>query len=126
MGKNISEFNDSLSSTIVGGTAWLQKDQPETIRVAGRVFCQGSKAISKEVGDFDDNIIEYIENNAQDLNNTRYFLSTEVSDSYRTVYEVAPKAKAFHWSDEIVLGDYTYIPLGSSVDVGNGNNRYLS
>lgn len=125
MGKNITDYDKTPDKTHVGGVVYFQEDQPPRIELAGKVFLEGSTTASKESGDFDDELVDYLNNNKENKTNSLFSLGTENSISWKNVYAMAPKAKNYHWQEEIVLGNYTYIPISNSSDYGNGQNRYL-
>lgn len=124
MGKNITEYSRTLDRTHVGGAVHLEQDQPRVLNLGGRVFVEGSQYISKEAGQFGQDLIDYLQDSPEDLANTDWSTTTEQTESWGAVRLLAPKAKNFHWKEEVVLGNYTYIPTSNSVDFGNA--RYLS
>ena len=119
MGKNITEFGTTPDKTHVGGVTYFQADQAIKLQLAGKTFVKGGQQISKEAGEFGQDLVDYINENVQDLANTKMSLSTEVETSWGAVRENAPKAKNYHWHEEIVLGAYSYIPISNSSDYGN-------
>jgi hypothetical protein len=123
MGKNITEFGTTPDKAHVGGVTYFQADQALKLQLAGKIFVKGSQQISREAGEFGQDLADYINENVQDLVNTRMSLSTEVQSSWGTVLENAPKAKNYHWHEEIVLGAYSYMPISDSSDYGNA--RFL-
>jgi hypothetical protein len=123
MGKNITEFGTTPDKVHVGGVTYLQSDQAFKLQLAGKTFVKGGQEISKAAGEFGQDLEDYINENVQDFSNSKMTLNTEAQASWGTVFENAPKAKNYHWHEEIVLGAYSYIPISDSSDYGNA--RFL-
>ena len=119
MGKNITEFGTTPDKAHVGSVTYFQSDQALKLQLAGKTFVRGGQQISKAAGEFGQDLVDYINENVQDLTNTKMTLGTEVQASWGTVFENAPKAKNYHWHEEIVLGAYSYIPISDSSTYGN-------